>query len=107
MAIPAVVLCRLNRCRRLLVRPKPELDTLARLTLLVLHFADQLSQRRLIASAFVDRSMRRRFIFLEHKHGLVWPLAVGNEVVVSRGVHKDVRKLWIVIFPGAVTHAEP
>ena len=55
----------------------------------------------------VDRTFALRIPFIDHKGGLIWPLATVEKLLVGPALYEDVSEHLVAAWTGAIVHAVP
>src|SRR6202047_2123343 len=91
----------------LAIRVKAIVGPLIRVAARILDFDRQTHQVRLKMTRLVDRAFALRIPFIDHKGGLIRPLATVEKLLVGPALYEDVSEHLVAAWTGAIVHAVP
>src|SRR5260370_22160345 len=90
MALPATILAWSGRTGSFFRSIETKIGPLVREAFFIFDFHVEANEVGLITAVLVDRALRSRAVKLQHKGILVWPVPMGERVVVGLRIDEDV-----------------
>ena len=106
VTLPACILARCHGVRGVFSAVKIEIRPFVGKSRLVFYLDVQTHEIFLVAAVFVDRSLRRGAVKLQHEHGFARPPAVREVVVVRGRFDEDVGEHFRIVRVLRIAHAE-